>query len=240
MPFLDRVDAGRRLARALSHLVPDRPVVLALPRGGVPVALEVAEALHAPLDLVIARKIGTPLQPEVAMGAVVDGDEPIVLRNEDIIRSARVSEADFRVIADAERAEIERRRDRYLAGRPRADVQGRVVVVVDDGIATGATVSAALRAIRRRRPARLVLAVPVAPTGTVERLRREVDELVCLEAHERFTSVSGFYGDFRAVSDAEVLSALARCPADLDEETAPPAPARTGIAAAAGAVHRAV
>lgn len=239
MPFLDRVDAGRRLARALGHLLPERPVVLALPRGGVPVALEVAEALHAPLDLVIARKIGTPLQPEVAMGAVVDGDEPIVLRNEDIIRSARVSEADFRVIADAERAEIERRRDRYLAGRPRADVQGRVVVVVDDGIATGATISAALRAIRRRRPARLVLAVPVAPAGTVERLRREVDELVCLEAHERFTSVSGFYGDFRAVSDTEVLSALARCPADPDEEgaSAPPAP---GLAAAAGAALRAV
>lgn len=239
MPFLDRADAGRRLARALAHLLPAHPVVLALPRGGVPVALAVAEALHAPLDLVIARKIGTPLQPEVAMGAVVDGEEPIVLRNEDIIRSARISEADFRVIAAAEQAEIERRRERYLAGRPRADIEGRVVVVVDDGIATGATIGAALRAIRRRRPARLVLAVPVAPTGTVERLRREVDELVCLEAHERFTAVNGFYGDFRAVSDAEVTAALARCPADSDREAIPASSApRAATVAAPGAVHR--
>ncbi len=217
MPFLDRADAGRRLARALAHLLPTDPIVLALPRGGVPVAAEIAKALHAPLDLVIARKIGTPLQPEVAMGAIVDGDDPIVLRNEDIIRSVRVSDADFRVIADAERAEIARRRARYLAGRRRLDVRGRVVILVDDGIATGATVRAALRALRRRHPDRLVLAVPVAPTDVVEQLRRDVDELVCLEGHERFGSVGGFYTDFRPVGDEEVMAALASCPADLDE-----------------------
>lgn len=238
MPFLDRADAGRHLARALAHLLPARPVVLALPRGGVPVALPVAEALHAPLDLVIARKIGTPLQPELSMGAVVDGDAPIVMRNEDIIRAARVSEADFRVIADAEVAEIERRRSRYLAGRPRAEVANRAIVVVDDGLATGATVSAALRAIRRRRPARLVLAVPVGPTATVERLRHEVDELVCLESHERFPAVAAFYGDFRAVSDEEVLAALARCPAEGEDEQAPAAKASRGVAMAVGAVQR--
>ncbi len=217
MPFLDRADAGRRLARALAHLLPANPIVLALPRGGVPVAAEIAQALHAPLDLVIARKIGAPLQPEVAMGAIVDGDDPIVLRNEDIIRSARVSDADFRVIAEAERAEIARRRARYLAGRTRLDVRGRVVILVDDGIATGATVRAALRALRRQHPDRLILAVPVAPTDVAERLRRDVDELVCLEGHERFGSVGGFYTDFRPVADEEVVAALARCPVDLDE-----------------------
>ena len=226
MPFLDRADAGRRLARALVHLLPDKPVVLALPRGGVPVAAELAQALHAPLDLVIARKIGTPMQPEVAMGAVVDGDAPIVLRNEDIIRYARVSEADFRVIADAEVAEIERRRERYLAGRQTADIHDRVVIVVDDGVATGATVRAALRALRRRNPSRIILALPVGPTALIEQLRRDVDELVCLEVHERFTSVGGFYADFRPASDEEVIAALARCPTGADDYGAPPVPSR--------------
>ena len=231
MPFLDRADAGRRLARALVHLLPDKPVVLALPRGGVPVAAELAQALHAPLDLVIARKIGTPMQPEVAMGAVVDGDAPIVLRNEDIIRYARVSEDEFRVIANAEIAEIERRRGRYLAGRPSVDVHDRVVVLVDDGIATGATVRAAIRAVRRRHPARMILALPVGPTAVVEQLRRDVDELVCLEVHDRFTSVGGFFVDFRPTSDEEVLAALARCPADPDEPAMPSTPPGDGATA---------
>ncbi|MFM9858778.1 phosphoribosyltransferase family protein [Pseudoxanthobacter sp. M-2] len=231
MPFLDRADAGRRLARALVHLLPDKPVVLALPRGGVPVAAELAQALHAPLDLVIARKIGTPMQPEVAMGAVVDGDAPIVLRNEDIIRYARVSEDEFRVIANAEIGEIERRRERYLAGRPSVDVHDRVVVLVDDGIATGATVRAAIRAVRRRHPARMILALPVGPTAVVEQLRRDVDELVCLEVHDRFTSVGGFFVDFRPTSDEEVLAALARCPADPDETAMPSTPPGDGATA---------
>lgn len=231
MPFLDRADAGRRLARALVHLLPDKPVVLALPRGGVPVAAELAQALHAPLDLVIARKIGTPMQPEVAMGAVVDGETPIVLRNEDIIRYARVSEDDFRVIANAEIGEIERRRGRYLAGRPAVDVHDRVVILVDDGIATGATVRAAIRAVRRRHPARMILALPVGPTAVVEQLRRDVDELVCLEVHDRFTSVGGFFVDFRPTSDEEVLAALARCPADPDEPAMPSTPPGDGATA---------
>lgn len=238
MPFLDRADAGRRLARALMHLIPARPVVLALPRGGVPVAVEIAEALHAPLDLVIARKIGTPMQPEVAMGAVVDGDTPIVLRNEDIIRYARVSEADFRVIADAEVAEIERRRERYLAGRTPVDLHDRTVILVDDGVATGATVRAALRALRRRHPARMILALPVGPTAVIEVLRRDVDELVCLEAHERFTSVGGFYGTFPPTSDDEVIAALTRCPADADDLGAPVALSRSPEPVRAGAGGR--
>lgn len=230
MPFLDRAAAGRRLAGALTHLLPMKPVVLALPRGGVPVAAEIAEALHAPLDLVIARKIGTPLQPELAMGAVVDGDAPIVLRNEDVIASARVSEADFRVIAAAERAEIKRRRLRYLAGRQQVDVRDRVVVLVDDGIATGATVRAALRALRRRHPTRIILAVPVGPAAVLERLRRDVDELVCLEMHERFASVGGFFTDFRPVSDEEVLAALGRCPVDVEDVDVLPVPTKAAAA----------
>ena len=238
MPFLDRADAGRRLARELAHLIPDRPVVMALPRGGVPVAAEIAEALHAPLDLIIARKIGTPMQPEVAMGAVVDGAAPIVLRNEDIIRYARVSEADFRVIANAEIAEIERRRERYLAGRAPVDLRDRVVVLVDDGVATGATVRAALRALRRRTPARLILALPVGPTAVIEPLRREVDELVCLETHERFTAVGGFYATFRPTSDEEVIAALARCPSDADDLGVPPGLSRSPEPKRAGAGGR--
>lgn len=168
------------------------------------------------------------------MGAVVDGDTPIVLRNEDIIRYARVSEADFRVIADAEIAEIERRRERYLAGRTPVDLHDRTVILVDDGVATGATVRAALRALRRRHPARLILALPVGPTAVIEVLRRDVDELVCLEAHERFTSVGGFYGTFPPTSDDEVIAALTRCPADADDLGGPaellrsPEPMRAG------------
>ena len=231
MPFHDRADAGRRLARALAHLLPEKPVVLALPRGGVPVAAEIAQALHAPLDLVIARKIGIPMQPEVAMGAVVDGERPVILRNEDIIRYARVSEDDFRVIANAEIAEIERRRGRYLAGRPAVDVHDRVVILVDDGIATGATMRAAIRAVRRRHPARLILALPVGPTAVVEQLRRDVDELVCLEVYDRFTSVGGCFVDFRPTSDEEVVAALVRCPADAEEMGTSSIPAG-GVAAA--------
>jgi predicted phosphoribosyltransferase len=232
MSFINRIDAGRKLARALLHHKESRPVVLALPRGGVPVAAEVADALHAPLDLVLVRKIGMPMQPEVAMGAVVDGAEPVVLRNEDIVRYARVTDVDFRAIADAELAEIERRRARYLWGRTRVDPAGRVVIVVDDGIATGATVRAALRAVRRRHPRKLVLAVPIGPLSIIEELRREVDELVCLEVYERLGSVGQYYGDFRPTSDEEVVSALARCPVAEGDAASGGPPPRAGTAAA--------
>jgi putative phosphoribosyl transferase len=233
MPFRDRIDAGQKLASALLHLRDKQPVVLALPRGGVPVAAEVAEALHAPLDLVLVRKIGMPTQPEVAMGAVVDGCEPVVQRNEDIIHYARITEPDFRALANAELAEIERRHARYLSGRARIDPAGRVVILVDDGVATGATVRASLRAVRRRNPARLVLAVPLGPLSTIEDLRREVDELVCLEVYEHLGSVGQCYGDFRQCSDAEVLAALARCPVAEDEGADDGAPAPSGVGSAA-------
>jgi predicted phosphoribosyltransferase len=144
MPFMDRSEAGCRLAQSLSEYRDRQPVVLALPRGGVPVAAEIAAALDAPLDLILVRKVGVPFQPELAMGAVVDGTTPIVVRNEDVIRLAGIGEAEFKCVCDEELAEIERRRERYLSNRERAEIAGRTAIVVDDGIATGATMRAAL------------------------------------------------------------------------------------------------
>ncbi len=212
MSFRDRADAGRRLARALAAYKDQQPVVLALPRGGVTVAAEVAVALDAPLDLILVRKIGVPFQPELAMGAVVDGDEPLVVRNEEIIRLAGISEAAFQGVCDKELAEIERRRQRYLGGRERVEVAGRAAIVIDDGIATGATTRAALRATRLRQPKQLILAVPVGPTDSLAAMRREADEVVCLEAHADLGAIGYYYSDFRPVPDEAVVALLARCP----------------------------
>lgn len=221
MPFHDRTEAGRRLAAALGHFRTEPCVVLALPRGGVPVAAEVAGALNAPMDLVLVRKIGVPMQPELAMGAVVDGEHPLVVRNRDIIGLAGVSEADFQAVCTREREEIARRRKLYLGGRAAPPVEGRVAIVVDDGVATGATTRAALRAVRLRKPARLVLAVPVAPTRTLVELRDEADEVVCLEDYEDFGAIGLFYADFRQVGDHEVTAILARFPAVASQDRAP-------------------
>ena len=210
MPFKDRSDAGRKLAKALAGYKEQQPVILALPRGGVPVAAEVAAALNAPLDLILVRKIGVPFQPELAMGAVVDGGAPIIVRNEDVIRLAEIDESEFKPICDSELAEIERRRQRYLGSRQRADISGRTAIVVDDGIATGATTRAALRATRIRNPKKLVLAVPVAPTDTVAELRSEADEVICLEDHEFFGAIGIYYADFSQVSDETVIDILKR------------------------------
>ena len=212
MSFRDRNEAGRRLATELMHYKDQHPVVLALPRGGVPVAAEVAAALGAPLDLVLVRKIGVPYQPELAMGAVVDGDAPITVRNEDVIGFSGVSEAELRASGERELAEIERRRERYIGTRARPEVAGRIAIIVDDGIATGATIRAALRATRARGPQKLVLAVPVAPTDTLAALRDEADEIVCLEDHAAFGAIGYYYLDFRQVSDEEVSALLARFP----------------------------
>jgi predicted phosphoribosyltransferase len=214
MPFRNRTDAGQQLAKALRHYRDRDPVILALPRGGVIVAAEVAAALGAPLDLVLVRKIGLPYQPELAMGAVVDGDKPVVIRNEDVIEFSGISERTFDEVCREERAEIGRRRRKYLGERARADVKGRVAIVIDDGIATGATTRAAIQAVRGREPKEVVLAVPVAPPDTVERLRAEVDTIVCLETPVDFGAIGWFYRDFRQVSDEEVITALARFPAD--------------------------
>jgi predicted phosphoribosyltransferase len=212
MPFRNRADAGRKLAARLAAYKDERPVVLALPRGGVPVAAEVAAALGAPLDLVLVRKLGVPVQPELAMGAVVDGDAPIVVRNEDVIRLTGVTEEEVQAVCAEELAEIERRRERYLGTRARVDIAGRVAIVIDDGIATGATTRAALRALRRRGPKKLILAVPVAPTETLAAMREEADEVVCLEDYADFGAIGFFYADFRQTSDSEVIAALARFP----------------------------
>ncbi len=213
MPFRNRVDAGRYLAKALIGYKDQHPVILALPRGGVPVAAEVARALGAPLDLLLVRKIGVPFHPELAMGAVVDGAAPLVVRNEDVIRMARVSEAEFAAIRDRELAEIKRRRARYVGDRSHPDLKGRVVIVIDDGIATGATTRAALRAVRKQEPSRLVLAVPVAPTSTLRELCEEADEVMSLEDYEHFGAVGAYYADFGQTSDEEVAALLARSPA---------------------------
>ena len=213
MPFSNRSQAGHKLAAALAAYRRQNPVILALPRGGVPVAAEVAAALDAPLDLILVRKIGVPFQPELAMGAIVDGGSPIIVRNEDVIRQARIAEADFKAVADAEFAEIERRRKRYLGSREPAEVAGRTAIVIDDGVATGATTRAALRATRMRGPKRLVLAVPVAPTESLAELRGEADEVICLEDYELFGAIGFYYSDFRQVSDDEVIAILKRFPA---------------------------
>jgi putative phosphoribosyl transferase len=210
MPFKNRMDAGRQLAAALADYRDQDPVILALPRGGVPVAAEVAAALNAPLDLVIVRKIGVPFQPELAMGAVVDGGSPIVVRNEDVIRFAGVDESDFKFVCDRELGEIERRRDRYLGDSERVDIAGRTAIVIDDGIATGATMRAALRATRMRQPQKLILALPVAPTEILAAMRQEADAVVCLEEYEFFGAISLYYSDFRQVSDEDVVAALGR------------------------------
>lgn len=206
--FADRVDAGRRLAEALRPLALADPVVLALPRGGVPVAAEVARALGAPLDLLLVRKIGAPGQPELAVAAVADAPEPVLERDDETLAQ---SGADLRYVqaqVPAQLAEIERRRGLYLQGRAPLPLAGRTAVLVDDGIATGTTVRAALRALRQRQPARLVLAVPVAPPSEVQRLRAQVDDLVCLLQPAWFGAVGAFYRDFDQTSDEQVVALM--------------------------------
>ncbi|MDR3511709.1 MAG: phosphoribosyltransferase family protein [Caulobacteraceae bacterium] len=212
MSFVDRSDAGRRLAKALARYRDQDPVVLALPRGGVPVAALVADALGAELDLVMVRKIGAPFDPELAMGAVVDGAEPITVRNEDVIAMVRADPATFDRIRDRELAEIRRRRDVYLGQRGLAAIAGRTAIVIDDGVATGATMRAALRAVRARAPKTLVLAAPVAARDTLEALRPEADAVVCLESPTVFGGVGQFYANFGQVSDQTVIDILASHP----------------------------
>ena len=206
--FVDRRDAGRQLARRVVALKLDHPIVYALPRGGVPVAAEIAAVLGAPLDLVLVRKIGAPMQPELAVGAVVDGESPELVINQDIARLTGATQEYIDSACARELAEIERRRMRYLPDRPRPDPKDRTAIVVDDGIATGATAIAALHALRKRGARRLVVAVPVAPPDTVARLAREADEVVCLMEPVDFWGISSFYADFHQLEDEEVTRAL--------------------------------
>jgi putative phosphoribosyl transferase len=184
------------------------PVVLALPRGGVPVGLEVARALHAPLDLLLVRKIGVPWQPELAVGAVMDGGAPVIVVEPHVLAETGIDRQYIEDRAQQELKEIERRRALYLAHRAPEPVTGRTAIVVDDGIATGTTMRAALRGLRQRRPARLVLAVPVAPPETIDALRAEVDDVVCLMQPEFFGAIGCFYIDFHQLTDDEVVTLM--------------------------------
>jgi putative phosphoribosyl transferase len=214
-PFADRRAAGRVLARALHGKPLTAPVVLALARGGVPVAAETAAALRAPLDIVLVRKIGVPLQRELAVAAVVDGSEPEVMVNEDVATLAGITAADIAAEVNKELAEIERRRNIYLQGRARVPVEGRTVILVDDGIATGTSVRAALRALKRKGPKAVIVAVPVAPSETIEALRKEADEIVCLRTPDPFFAIGMHYADFRQVSDDDVVRCLAEQAAEF-------------------------
>lgn len=207
--FADRTDAGRRLAARLGHLAGADPVVLALPRGGVPVGFEVAKALRAPLEVLLVRKIGAPFQPELAAGAVVDGAEPVLVRNEEVIRAYGIDESWIEAEAARQLAEIERRRRLYCGDRPAPSVRGRTAILVDDGIATGTTVRAALRGLAKLNPRRRVLAVPVAPPDTLARLAPEAEEIVVLEEPEWMAAVGQFYRDFTQTEDEEVVRLLA-------------------------------
>lgn len=207
--FKDREEAGQRLAERLAASPREgRLLVLALPRGGLPIGLAVARRLRAPLDLLLVRKIGAPWQPELAVAAVVDGEPPQLVIDE---RTCALTGADAAYIEKAkahELQEIERRRHVYLRGRAPLRVQGATVIVVDDGIATGTTMRAALKALRLMKPKRLVVAVPVAPADTLAELAAEVDEVVCLEQPEFFHAIGNHYADFHQVPDEEVIAAL--------------------------------
>jgi putative phosphoribosyl transferase len=208
-PFPDRRTAGRALAEVLAQKDLPAPVVLALPRGGVAVGVEIALALKAPLEVVLVRKIGVPLQPELAAAAVVDGAEPEIVTNEEVVELAGLSRDYIAVEAKRALAEIERRRHLYVQEHQRVALEGRTGILVDDGIATGASVRAALKAIRRKGPRGLILAVPVAPVEAVEELKGEVDEVVCLSTPKPFIAIGVHYLDFRQVSDAEVIALVA-------------------------------
>jgi putative phosphoribosyl transferase len=203
VPFRDRREAGRRLTNELQSYA-GRPgvIVLALPRGGVPVAYEIAQALRAPLDVFIVRKLGVPRHEELAMGALASGGVRVLDR--DIIRAMQVSEAEIARVTENEEQELERRERRYRGNRPLPDVEGKTVIIVDDGLATGATMRAALQALRNRNPARLVVSVPVAAAETCKDLRAIADEIVCAETPEPFSAVGAWYQDFSETTDEEV------------------------------------
>jgi putative phosphoribosyl transferase len=209
MRFRNRRAAGQELAAPLLKYRGTPLLVLALPRGGVPVGYEIAKALDAPLDIIVVRKLGAPGQPELGIGAVVDGDHPQSVLNEDVMRDLNISDEYVRREMQEELEEIRRRQERYRSGGPPVPIDGRTVIVVDDGVATGGSMHAALRGLRWAHPRQLVLAIPVAPPETIESLRPEADEVVCLRVPQLFYAVGQFYEDFRQTTDEEVIRLLA-------------------------------
>ena len=207
-PFEDRRDAGQELAERLAKRLAGRDdvVVLALPRGGVPVAYEVARALNAPLDVFLVRKLGLPGYPELAMGAIASGNVRVL--NDDVVSWYGVSQAEIDRVARQEQAELERREGAYRDRQPPLDVAGKVVILVDDGLATGSTMKAAVQAVRAHGPARIIVAVPVGSSATCREFESVADEIVCARAPERFNSVGQWYRDFSQTSDDEVRELL--------------------------------
>jgi predicted phosphoribosyltransferase len=207
--FLDRYDAGRRLASALSNYA-DRSdlLILALPRGGVPVAYEVARALHAPLDVFLVRKLGFPGHEELAMGAIATGGVRII--DQQIVQMFGISDEAIDRVTATERRELERREQLYRDGRPAPDVKGRTTILIDDGLATGSTMRAAVQALRQEGARKIVIAVPVAPPETCEAFRDEVDDIICAVTPEPFRAVGIWYADFSETTDDEVRELLAR------------------------------
>ena len=211
-PFHDRTDAGRRLAGELRNYE-DRPevIVLALPRGGVPVGFEVTTALHAPLDVFVVRKLGLPWHEELAMGAIAASSSGTVrVLDEDMLRSARVTEAELERVTASERTELARREHLYRGDRPFPDLTGKTVILVDDGLATGSTMRAAVAALRQESPGRIVVAVPVAAPETCNAFRDIADETICAETPEPFTAVGQWYSNFSPTTDEEVHELLER------------------------------
>jgi putative phosphoribosyl transferase len=216
MMFDDRIYAGQQLGARLAHLRGRPVVVLGLPRGGVPVAAEVARALGAPLDVIVVRKLGVPFQPELGMGAV--GEDGVKVINPAVVRAARVTAGELAAVEACERAEVARRVARYRGGRPRVRLRGKVAVVVDDGIATGSTARAGCQIARALGAARVVLATPVAPLGWQDRIGRDADEMIAVITPSPFYGIGQFYADFTQTSDDEVVACL--------EQAAAPEPGR--------------
>ena len=224
MVFADREDAGRRLAARLGHLRGEPVVVLGLPRGGVPVAFQLARALGAPLDVIVVRKLGVPFQPELAMGAVGEGGVRVI--NRQVVDDARVPEEELAAVQAREQAAVDARAARYRARWPRQPLSGRVAVVVDDGIATGSTARAACQIARAHGAARVVLAVPVAPPGWQATIGGDADELVCVSTPPGFFAIGQFYASFAQVSDDEVMACLERAAAGQHAAQASTPPAQ--------------
>lgn len=206
--FKDRLDAGRELVKALKKLELQSPVVLALPRGGVVIAAEIAKFFKSAHDILLVRKIGAPFNPELAVGAVVEGNPPRIFLNQELIRVLKVTDDYLKSETVKQEEEIRRRDKLYRDGKPRSKISGKTVILVDDGVATGASIRAAIEGIRDEKPSRLVLAVPVAPPDTVKEIQKEVDDLICLVSPEDFKAVGQFYRHFAQVSDEEVTHLL--------------------------------
>lgn len=208
MRFSDRADAGQRLAHRLEYLRGGDNVVLGLPRGGVPVAFEVARALGAPLDVIVVRKLGVPFQPELAMGAIGEGGVKVL--NDEVVRRSGVTQSEIAAVERRELADLKQQAERFRAGRPHTDITGRTAIIVDDGIATGSTASAACQVARRKGATTVIMAAPVGAPESINALRAVCDDVVCLDAPPFFAAVGTWYDDFRHVPDADVTNLLER------------------------------